>query len=145
MFFFFLPWTWFHPLLHCVVMLATSLHCAVFCLFVCFYRSQLCSPTINQISLGQSKGWFPFILLCRQEKYHWTGLFGLHIDHTNMISELYQHMYLYTSCKSHELWKMATVLSTCHNWELLIACPHRPLCLKKIRATTTTVLLISTQ
>ena len=30
-----------------------------------------------------------------------------------------------------------------HIWELLIGCPHRPLCFKKIRATTTTVILIS--
>ena len=32
-----------------------------------------------------------------------------------------------------------------HNWELLIACPHRPLCFKKIRATTITAFLITTQ
>ena len=30
-----------------------------------------------------------------------------------------------------------------HNWELLIACPKRPLCFKKIRTTTTTGFLIS--
>ena len=35
------------------------------------------------------------------------------------------------------------VLSTCHNWELLITCPRRPLCFKKIRTTTTTAFLIS--
>ena len=29
-----------------------------------------------------------------------------------------------------------------HNWKLLIACPHRPLCFKKIRTTTTTMFLI---
>ena len=34
-------------------------------------------------------------------------------------------------------------LSTCHNWELFIAHPHRPLCFKKIRTTTTTAFLIS--
>ena len=64
---------------------------------ICFYRDRFCSPAINQISLSQSKGWFPFFLLCRWEKYHWTGLLGLHINYTNMISELYQHMYSYTN------------------------------------------------
>ena len=29
-----------------------------------------------------------------------------------------------------------------HNWKLLITCPHRPLCFKKIRTTTTTMFLI---
>ena len=37
------------------------------------------------------------------------------------------------------------VLSTCHNWELLISRPHWPLCFKKIRKTTTTVFLFPTQ
>ena len=34
-----------------------------------------------------------------------------------------------------------------HSWELLMmACPHRPLCFKKIRTTTTTTrILVSTQ
>ena len=36
-------------------------------LFVCFYGRRFCSPTINQTSLSQSKGWFSFILLCRRE------------------------------------------------------------------------------
>ena len=123
-----------------------------------FYRRRFDSPAINQISLSQSKGWFPFILLCRWEKYHWTG----RINYTNMISELYQHMYSYTRrfftadlkqtlrmifsmcyfCKSHELWKISTVLSTCLNWELLIGRPHRPSCFKKIRIITTTAYLI---
>ena len=35
------------------------------------------------------------------------------------------------------------VLSTYHNGELLITCPHRPLCFKKTRTTITTALLIS--
>ena len=127
-----------------------------------FYRSWFCSPAINQLSLSQSVCWFPFILLCKWEKYHWTGLLGLRISYTNKISELYQHMYSYTSifftaelkqalrmilsmyyfCESHELWKMSTVLSTFHNWELLIARPHWLLCFKKIRTTTTTAFLI---
>ena len=126
---------------------------------ICFYRSQFCSPAINQLSLSQSKRWFPLILLCRWEKYHWTGLLGLCINYTNMFSELYQHMYSYTNifftvelkqalrmilsmnyfCESHEMWKMSTMLSTCLNWELLIAHPHKPLCFKKIRTITTSV------
>ena len=80
-----------------------------------------------------------------------------------MISELCQHFYSYTyifsteelkqtlrmilsgitSCEDYELWKLSTMLSTCHNWELLIAHPHRPLCFKKIRTTSTAMLLIS--
>ena len=35
------------------------------------------------------------------------------------------------------------VLSTCHNWELLISNPARPLCFKRIRTATTTSFLIS--
>ena len=67
-----------------------------FCtVLICFYRSRFCSLAINQISFSQSKGWFPFILLCRCKKYHWIGLLGLHIYYTNTISELYQHMYSY--------------------------------------------------
>ena len=71
---------------------ATYLHCADF--FVCFCRNWLCSPAINQISLSQSKGWFPYILLHRQEKYCWTDPLGLSINYTNRISELYLHTYL---------------------------------------------------
>ena len=128
------------PFIYHVVMLATLLCCTVF-----FYLlSQFCSPAINQISCGQLKGWFPFILLCTQERYHWTGLLGWHINYTNTISKLYQHMYSYTSCKSQELWKMSNVLSTCYNWELLITCPHRLLSFERIRTTTTIVFLIST-
>ena len=37
---------------------------------ICFYRSQFCNRAINEISLSQSKGWFPFILLRIWEKYH---------------------------------------------------------------------------
>ena len=35
------------------------------------------------------------------------------------------------------------VLSTCHNWELLIAPPHRPLSFNIIKTTTNTAFLIS--
>ena len=69
-------------LLTWAAMLAISLHWAHF--FVCFYRSLLCSPAISQISLSQSEGWFSFILLCRQEKYRWTGPLGLCINYTNI-------------------------------------------------------------
>ena len=62
---------------------------ALIFLFVCFYRSQFCRPAINQISLSQSKSWFLFILLFKQEKYHWTGPLNLRINYTHMISELY--------------------------------------------------------
>ena len=60
--------------------------CAVLIfLFVRIYGSLFCSPAINQTSRNQSKGWFSHILLCRQEKYYWTGLLGLHINYNNMI------------------------------------------------------------
>ena len=78
--------------LHYIVISVTSLCCADF--FVCFYRNGFCSPPINQISLSQSKGWFPFILLYRQEKYHWIINSKLQINYTNRISELHLHMYL---------------------------------------------------
>ena len=92
----------FFPALCLVASTSCSLHChacylsALRRLFlsVCFYRNQFCSSAINQISLSQSKGWFSFILLCRQEKYHWTGPLGLCINYTDRTSELYQHMYL---------------------------------------------------
>ena len=68
----------FFPALCLVASTSCSLHChacylsALRRLFlsVCFYRNQFCSSAINQISLSQSKGWFSFNLLCRQEKYH---------------------------------------------------------------------------
>ena len=64
---FFLPCAWLPPpLVHHVVMFAIALRYANF--FVCFYRNRFRSPAINQISLSQSKCWFQFILLCRQEK-----------------------------------------------------------------------------
>ena len=91
---FFLSYGWLPPpLVHHFLMLATSLRYAdCFSLFVCFYRHQFCSSTINQISINQSKNWFSFFLLCRREKYHWTSLLGLYINNTNKISELYQHI-----------------------------------------------------
>ena len=53
------PFAWLLPLLaHRVFMLPPY---ALIFLLVCFYGNWFCSPTINQISLGQSKGWFPFI------------------------------------------------------------------------------------
>ena len=77
---------------------------ALIFLFACFYGSRLCSPVINQISLGQSKGWFPFILLYKWKKYHWAGLLLLRINYTNIISELHQHMYCYTNIFSTKSW-----------------------------------------
>ena len=69
-------------LLHSFIILSCSLLCCA-ALFVCFYRSRFCSPATNQKCLSVSKAWFPFILLCRSEKYHVTGLLGLHINYTN--------------------------------------------------------------
>ena len=65
----------FCPVLGCLhlsfIVLSYLLPCrAALILFVCFYGSRFCSPTINQTSLSQSKGWFPLILLCIWEKYH---------------------------------------------------------------------------
>ena len=154
----------------CFVTSSRPLYCrayylaALIFLFVCFYRSWFCSPIIKQIYLGQFKCWFAFILPCRRENYHGTGPLCLHINYTNMISELYQHMYSYnkisfvaelkqalrmilsciTSCVSHELWKLSTGLSICHNWELVIVHPNRPLCFKKIRTNTRSHLIFNT-
>ena len=134
MFFFF----FFSPVLGCLLLLSIVSSCllprsAVF-LFVCFSKRRFCSLAINHIS----------------------GPLPLCINYANIISELYQHVYWYTnilfteeskqalrmilscitSCKGRELWKLSTVLSTCHNWGLLITCTHKPLCFKKIRTTT---------
>ena len=112
------------------------------CFFFVFF---FCSFVLREANflVAQLNGSFPLTLFRRQEKYHWTGLSNLYINYTNVISELYQLMYSYTSRKSYELWKMSTMLST--YWELLIARPHKPLCLKKMRTTFTTVFLILTQ
>ena len=105
--------------LGCLLLSFIVLSCLLFCctvllfFFIRFYRSWFSSPAINQISHSQSKSWFSFILLFRWEKYHWTGLMGLRINYSIMISELYQDMYSYNSSKNHELWKMSIVLSTC--------------------------------
>ena len=126
--------------------------CTKICVQCCSYRSWFCSPARNQISLSQSKGRFPFIMLCRWEKYHWTGLLGCQhmYSYVNIFftAELKQAsrmiLPMYYFCESHELWKMSTVLSTYHNWELLIARPHRALCFKKITTTTTAFLIFNT-
>ena len=47
------------------------------------------------------------------------------------------------SCDGHELWNLSIVISTSHNWKLLIARPHRPLRFKKIRTNSTATFLIS--
>ena len=96
---FFLPCAWLpSPLVHCVIMLATSLRCADF--FVCFYRRWFC-PAIN-LKVG-----FPFIFLCKREKYHWVGPLGSCINYTNMISESYKHVLLYQHIFH---WKVETGL-----------------------------------
>ena len=61
------------------IVLSCLLPCCVVLksLFACFHRNQFCSPTINKTFCSQSKGWFSFILLCRLEKYYWTGPLGL--------------------------------------------------------------------
>ena len=90
----------FYPVFGCLLLLFVILpfllrrYAALIFFCFCFYRNLFCSPAINQISLSQSKDWFPFILLCRREKYRWTGPLGLCINYTNRISELYLHMYL---------------------------------------------------
>ena len=67
------------PLAHRVFIIDSLLHCADFfvCLFVCFHRNRICCPSINQTSPSQSKGLFPFIIICRQKKYLQTGTLGL--------------------------------------------------------------------
>ena len=101
---FFLPCGWLSsPLVQCCHASYLNAMRWFFCLF-CLYRSWFCSPAINQISLSQSKDWFPLILLCKREKCHWTGPLGFRINYT-MISELYQHMYSYTCIIFTEEWK----------------------------------------
>ena len=79
-------------ILPCLVASSSPLQCCNACYLatLIFNRCQHCSLAINQISLSESKGLFPFVLLCRQENYHWTDLLGLHINYINMISELDQ-------------------------------------------------------
>ena len=59
-------------LLSFIVLSSLLPRCAA--LIFCFNISRFCSPAINQISLRQSKGWFPFILICRWEKHCLLGL-----------------------------------------------------------------------
>ena len=92
-FFFYLPYSWLPPPLFIMLLCLLPRCVALIFLFVCFYRNRFCRPAINQISLSQSKGWFPFMLLCRWEKYHWIGPLSLYINYLNTISELHQHMY----------------------------------------------------
>ena len=69
---FFLPF--FCPVLGCLLLSFIVLSCL---LPRCAALYRFCSPTINQIFLSQLEGWFSFILLCRLEKYCWTGPLGL--------------------------------------------------------------------
>ena len=105
------------------ILLSCSLPCCTVLIFACFYGCQFCSPAINQIFPSQSKGWFPLILLCWQEKYHWTGPLGLCINYSNMISELYQHLYSYTYIFPTEeskqtLRMILSCIMSCKNYEL---------------------------
>ena len=85
---FFLLCAWLPPsLVHRVVILVPWLRCADF--IVCFHRRRIFCPAINQTSPSQSKGCFPFNLICKREKYHWTGLLSLRINYTNLSSEKY--------------------------------------------------------
>ena len=96
----------------CLVASSSPLSCCHACylallifLFIYFHRNQFCSPAINQISLSQSKDWFPIILLCIWEKYHWKGLLGLRTNYTNRISGSYQH--------AHSLKNYLNVINIC--------------------------------
>ena len=79
------------PVLGCLVFSFIEWRCSLprcvdsaLILFVCFYRSRFCSLAINYASLNQSKGCFPFILLCRRKRYYWTGPLDWHIKYTNI-------------------------------------------------------------
>ena len=101
----------FFPVVCCLLLSSLCCHACYlaglrwFFVLFCFYRGWFCSPAIIQISLSQSKGWFPFILLCKREKYLWTCPLGFRINYTNMISELYQQLYPYTCIIFTEEWK----------------------------------------
>ena len=76
-----------------LLILILGVHCyIVLVLFVCFYRSQFCSPGINQISHSQSN--LVSIHLAFLTGKYWTGLLNLCVIYTNIISKLYQDMYL---------------------------------------------------
>ena len=86
----------FNLVLGCVllffIMLSCSLPCcAVPIFFVCFWGSWFCSLAINQTCISQPKGWFSFILLCRQEKFiglvHWVYIYKLY-QHVTMWGEM---------------------------------------------------------
>ena len=64
---FFLLCAWLPPsLVHRVVILVPWLRCADF--IVCFHRRRIFCPAINQTSPSQSKGCFPFNLICKTGK-----------------------------------------------------------------------------
>ena len=124
-----------------VVMLAPS-WCWFF-FFFHFYGSRLCGPGMNQISLSQYKGWFSFIL-----KHFWPirELIWLYKQSLRMILSCITILLYY--CVT---WMVTIVncfcplvLTTCHNWELLIAHPHKPLCFHKITTLITSFLISNT-
>ena len=120
---FFLPCVWLPAHVYCVIMLAP---CTDF--FVSLVvGSQFCSPAINQISLSQSKGWFPFIL-----KHFWPigKLIWLdkNILHWGVETGLMDCFFMYYFLRGTWIVKIVKyfnplVLSTCHNWDLLITHP----------------------
>ena len=99
----------FCPVLGCHIFLFIVLSwllpsCTALIFFVCFWESWFCSPAINQICLSQCKDWFSFILLCRQEKYYWTGLLGLDINYTNMWLYQYEEKYAPSSISAENIF-----------------------------------------
>ena len=55
-------------------------------------KNQTFHPAVNQKSPSQSKGWFPFILICRREKCHCTVPLVYQINYTNMSWEQFMHL-----------------------------------------------------
>ena len=118
--------------------------CWFFCLVIFTEADFVAQPKTRYFSVNLRTGLHSSYFANR--KISLSRLYHIHITYANMISELYERMYSYiniffteelkqnlrlvllciTYCESHELWKLLTVLSTCHNWELLITYPHIP-------------------
>ena len=96
---------------------------------------------------------------CLHGEYHKTSLICCFIVTTqNLIWPVVFYFYIHgdwqriqiylQECNVHEngitqAQKFVHSIDWEYNWELLIVCPHMPLCFKKIRTTTTTKFLIS--
>ena len=97
----------------------------------------------GKIPLDRSNG-FAYTLCQHDFRIILTYVFIYqHFFHWRVETGLKHDFIMYASFEGHDLWRLSIVLSTCHNWELLITYPHRPICFKKIRTTTIGVLLIS--